>query len=156
MVFREIEKKMHPQKRLRALFYNMLLIKNLKAEEWDFIYNKKMCQSWRLREKVVCQTLRGPHWPKYKIVNSNPTMSNLKRTLGMQIFMSLKIKNTFKIPSLGISAVHLERVLIFQNCNSSSCQGNRTGRVYIKASGLYSNKQTRRTRFPSRRSSYHT
>lgn len=62
MIFREIErKKTHPQKRLRAPFYNMLLIKNLNAEERDFVYNKKMCQSWRLREKVVCQTLRGPH-----------------------------------------------------------------------------------------------
>lgn len=63
MMFREKEEKIHthPRKRLRAPFYGMLLIKNLEAERRDFIYNKKTCQSWRLREKVVCQTLRGPH-----------------------------------------------------------------------------------------------
>lgn len=44
-----------------VVFYNMLLIKNLKPEEQDFICYKKMCKSWGLGEKVVCQTLRGPH-----------------------------------------------------------------------------------------------
>lgn len=43
------------------VFYNILLIKNLKPEEQDFICNKGTCQSQGLWEKVVCQTLRGPH-----------------------------------------------------------------------------------------------
>lgn len=85
-----------------VVFYNMLLIKNLKPEEQDFICYKKMCQSWGLGEKVVCQTLRGPHWPKYKIVNSNPTLTNQKRTLGTQTFNSAKMASD-KIPQLRIS-----------------------------------------------------
>lgn len=56
MVFRDTERAEQ-----RLVFYNMLLIKNLKLEEHDFIHYKKMCQSRGLGEKVVCQTLRGPH-----------------------------------------------------------------------------------------------
>lgn len=60
MVLRDINENA-PTGAFSLVFYNMLLIKNLKPEERDFVCDKKMCQSWRLGEKVVCQTLRGPH-----------------------------------------------------------------------------------------------
>lgn len=88
--YRGISSKWECTSAFSLVFYNMLLIKNLKPEEQDFIWHKKMCQSWGLGEKMVCQTLRGPHWPKYKIVNSNPTLTDQKGTLGTQTFSSAK------------------------------------------------------------------
>lgn len=67
----------------------------------DFICNKRLCQSWGLREKVVCQSLRGPHWPKYKIVNSNTILTNQMRAMGKQTFNSTKAVSV-EIPQMGI------------------------------------------------------
>lgn len=48
-----------PTAAFSVVFYNMLLIKNLKPEEEGFIFYKKTRQSCGLVEKVVRQALRG-------------------------------------------------------------------------------------------------
>lgn len=77
-----------PTAAFNPVFYNILLIKNLKPEEQDFVCYKKTCQSWGLWEKAARQTLRGHHWPKYKVVKSNSTVTNRKRTQGKQTLNS--------------------------------------------------------------------